>query len=104
MGSIFGGIGLLFVIFAIIGIVPFVAVAIIMVQLIKNASKFQSAVFHSIDKDLYQKIDKAEKPNKHYVKTKCDNCGAKCTNACDISPRGDLKCEYCQTWFNVLRM
>jgi len=65
--------------------------------------KFQTTVFNSIDKELFQKIDQSEKPNKYYVKTKCDNCGAKCTNASDISPSGDLKCKYCNTWFNVLR-
>jgi len=65
--------------------------------------RFHGMVFDRIEKELMKNIDKAEKPNKSYVKTHCDNCGAKCTNASDISPSGDLKCQYCDTWFNVLR-
>ncbi len=31
----------------------------------------------------------------------CDHCGAKLTDASEISPHGDVKCEYCEKWFNV---
>ncbi len=100
MEWLIGGFGILF---AIIFFIPFIIIPIFIVLVARRAFKFQSKVFGSIEPSLYKKIDQAEKPNKHYVKTKCDNCGAKCTDASDISPSGDLKCAYCSTWFNVLR-
>ncbi len=66
--------------------------------------RFRGRVFNNIETGLFEKIDNSKKPNKAFVKTTCDNCGAKCTNAKDISPSGDLKCEYCNSWFNVLRL
>ena len=100
MDWIMGSFG---IVFGIIFFIPFVAIPIFIVITARRVFKFQSGVFNRIDPALFQKIDQAEKPNKHYVKTRCDNCGAKCTNAADISPSGDLKCAYCDTWFNVLR-
>ena len=91
------------IIFPIIFLAPFIIIPIFIFITARKAFKFQSKVFSSIEPSLFQKIDKAEKPNKYYIKTRCDNCGAKCTNASDISPSGDLRCEYCNTWFNVLR-
>ena len=32
----------------------------------------------------------------------CPNCGATLTRA-DVSPMGDVKCEFCGTWFNIHR-
>ncbi len=32
---------------------------------------------------------------------KCDNCGATHPGPFDLSPSGDLKCPYCDKWFNV---
>ncbi len=32
---------------------------------------------------------------------KCDNCGASIGVDSDISPSGDVKCQYCNSWFNV---
>ena len=100
MDFVFGGIGL---IFAVIFLAPFIIIPIVIFLSARNIMKFQTTVFNGLDKELFQKIDQSDKPNKDYVKTKCDNCGAKCTNASDISPSGDLKCEYCNSWFNVLR-
>ena len=96
-------IGTFGIIFGIIFLIPFIVVPIFIVLTIVKTSKFQSRVFKRIEPSLFQQIDQADKPNRHYVKTRCDNCGAKCTNAADISPSGDLKCAYCNTWFNVLR-
>ncbi len=96
----FGAFGILFM---IVFIAPFIIIPIVIFTIARKAFSFQSKVFQSIEPSLMQKIDQAEKPNRHYVKTRCDNCGAKCTSASDISPSGDLKCEYCDTWFNVLR-
>ena len=31
----------------------------------------------------------------------CDNCGASISADADISPSGDVKCTYCNSWFNV---
>ena len=97
-------IGTFGVILAILFLAPFIIVPIFIFITAHKVFKYQSKVFSSIEPSLFQQIDQAEKPNKHYVKTRCDNCGAKCTNASDISPSGDLKCAYCNTWFNVLRM
>lgn len=100
MNLLFGSFG---VIFAIVSLVPFIAILIFIVVVARRASRFQSKVFSNIEPSLFEQIDRAEKPNRHYIKTKCDNCGANCTNASDISPSGDLKCAYCDSWFNVLR-
>lgn len=32
---------------------------------------------------------------------KCDHCGATLGAEADISPSGDVRCGYCQRWFNV---
>ena len=31
----------------------------------------------------------------------CPNCGATLDGEADISPSGDVRCGYCQRWFNV---
>lgn len=100
MEWVMGGFGIFI---SIIFLVPFILVPIFIFISARRVFKFQSKVFSSIEPAAFQRIDQAEKPNKHYVKTRCDSCGAKCTNASDISPSGDLKCAYCDTWFNVLR-
>ena len=96
-------IGSFGIMFGILFFTPFILVPIFIFITARKVFKFQSKVFSSIEPSLFQKIDQAEKPNKRYVKTICDSCGAKCTNASDISPSCDLKCAYCDTWFNVLR-
>ena len=37
----------------------------------------------------------------HSFDLQCDHCGAKLSDASEISPHGDVKCEYCKKWFNV---
>jgi len=32
---------------------------------------------------------------------KCNNCGASIGVDSDISPSGDVKCQFCNSWFNV---
>jgi hypothetical protein len=32
---------------------------------------------------------------------KCPNCGAALSDRADVSPSGDVKCDYCRTWFNI---
>ena len=32
---------------------------------------------------------------------KCPACGARLGEAADVSPKGDVKCGYCKTWFNI---
>ena len=32
---------------------------------------------------------------------KCGNCGAAVGNKADVSPSGDVKCQYCLKWFNI---
>jgi DNA-directed RNA polymerase subunit RPC12/RpoP len=53
------------------------------------------------------KKDKSELPaddltslNKDY---ECDHCGAKLDKNADVSPSGDVKCTYCNKWFNIHR-
>ena len=96
-------IGSFGIVFAIMFFLPFIIIPIFILVAARKVFTFQSKVFNSIEPSLFQKIDQSDRPNKHYVKTRCDGCGAKCTNASDISPSGDLKCAYCNTWFNVLR-
>ena len=31
----------------------------------------------------------------------CTNCGAALGEGADVSPSGDVKCTYCQRWFNI---
>lgn len=31
----------------------------------------------------------------------CTNCGASLGEGADVSPSGDVKCTYCQRWFNI---
>ena len=33
----------------------------------------------------------------------CDNCGASLDSETEISPSGDFKCRYCNSWSNVNR-
>ena len=35
------------------------------------------------------------------VQLACTNCGAALGEAADVSPSGDVKCTYCQRWFNI---
>jgi hypothetical protein len=32
---------------------------------------------------------------------KCPNCGAALAEHAEVSPSGDVKCDYCRTWFNI---
>jgi len=31
----------------------------------------------------------------------CSHCGAALGDDSDVSPKGDVKCEYCDKWFNI---
>ena len=31
----------------------------------------------------------------------CEHCGASIGTDSEISPSGDVKCEYCNSWFNI---
>ena len=31
----------------------------------------------------------------------CEHCGASIGTDSEISPSGDVKCQYCDSWFNV---
>lgn len=33
----------------------------------------------------------------------CDNCGARLGKDAEVSPSGDVKCKYCNKWFNIYR-
>ncbi|MBI1310539.1 hypothetical protein GC176_04460 [bacterium] len=32
---------------------------------------------------------------------RCPNCGADLGDGADVSPSGDVKCDYCKRWFNI---
>ncbi len=31
----------------------------------------------------------------------CQHCGAPLGEGVEVSPHGDVKCNYCNTWFNI---
>ncbi len=33
----------------------------------------------------------------------CPNCGADLGDGSEVSPSGDVKCDYCKRWFNIHR-
>ena len=33
----------------------------------------------------------------------CPNCGAELGDGAEVSPSGDVKCDYCKRWFNIHR-
>jgi hypothetical protein len=35
------------------------------------------------------------------LKLSCPRCGATVSDGAEVSPHGDVKCSYCQSWFNV---
>lgn len=35
------------------------------------------------------------------VQLTCTNCGAALGEGADVSPSGDVRCTYCQRWFNI---
>jgi DNA-directed RNA polymerase subunit RPC12/RpoP len=41
---------------------------------------------------------KSVKISKDYT---CKNCGAILGEKADVSPSGDVKCQYCNKWFNI---
>ena len=63
MEILFGGFGL---IIAVLFMAPFIIIPIVIFLSARNIMKFQTTVFKSIDKELFQKIDQSEKPNKDY--------------------------------------
>ncbi len=97
------GLGLGFGAFGLIFLLPFIVVPIVIVVSAIRMSSFQRNVFRRIGDEQSTRITNMKKPNKHYIKTSCDHCGAKCIDSSDISPSGDLRCSYCNQWFNVLR-
>ncbi len=42
-------------------------------------------------------------PNGNAAKTgyDCPNCGASLGDGAEVSPSGDVKCDYCKRWFNI---
>ena len=93
-----------FIIFFIIALIGIVATFIKVFFFGFLAVKFfQSKALNQLDLEHFQTIDKKENDNKSYIKLNCDSCGAKCRDASKISPSGDLQCNYCGTWFNVIR-
>jgi len=49
------------------------------------------------DGDIDGKVD-ASSGERRYT---CHHCGAPLADEVDVSPHGDVKCTYCNTWFNI---
>lgn len=45
--------------------------------------------------------DESETEKKPKVGYDCPNCGAALGKDADVSPSGDVKCGYCERWFNI---
>lgn len=42
-------------------------------------------------------------PAQSQVNYACSQCGASLSQDADVSPHGDVKCNYCNCWFNIHR-
>jgi hypothetical protein len=60
-------------------------------RLFKSFDKFDNDIFKSFENM------KAERSRNY----QCKNCGAALGEKADVSPSGDVKCTYCNKWFNI---
>lgn len=81
-----------FIIFFLLFIVMFITV------LFFNISIFRR-VFKGFRKsDNFGNFNVKANSSKNYD---CKSCGATLDRNVDVSPSGDVKCKYCNKWFNV---
>lgn len=61
------------------------------------------AFFGPKNKQIYEKLSRAARQSGRTEVTDygCPSCGAALDKDADVSPHGDVKCGYCDTWFNV---
>ncbi len=45
--------------------------------------------------------DQPQRTLQYQLNYECLNCGADLGKGVDVSPSGDVKCEYCSKWFNI---
>ena len=55
--------------------------------------------FGSFEKDFFNSFQNMKKRKSQNYK--CSNCGAGVGSQADVSPSGDVKCKYCDRWFNI---
>lgn len=56
-----------------------------------------------LQRELNSQSDTNESTSSPSVGYDCPNCGARLGENADVSPHGDVKCTYCDRWFNIHR-
>lgn len=86
------------------GVFYFVVLVFIMLV---AAKIFRASLFSSTHSRFQAMKDRVRFPaqnltalNKEY---ECEHCGAGLGKNADVSPSGDVKCQYCNKWFNIHR-
>ena len=109
----FGGFGSPPLFFRITG--SFIALAFVMtgIGIFTTAGKLgdprrMAQSLHEITKGLNAsqpvagyEPDSGSEPDRPKVGYDCPNCGAALGKDADVSPSGDVKCGYCDRWFNI---
>lgn len=83
---------LFFVAFFLIFIITFATILFFNISLFRRVFK----AFRSFDNP--GNINVKVNASKNYS---CKSCGATFGKDVDVSPSGDIKCKYCNKWFNV---
>lgn len=83
---------LFFIAFFLIFIIMFITV------LFFNISIFRRVFKGSQKLDNFGNFNVKANTSKNYG---CKNCDAKLEKNADVSPNGDVKCKYCNKWFNI---
>ena len=82
----------IFIAFFLIFIVSFVTILFFNISIFKRVFKsFQNF-------DNFGNLNVKVNTSKNYS---CKSCGASLDKNVDVSPSGDVKCKYCNKWFNV---
>ncbi|MCH2023036.1 MAG: hypothetical protein MK207_11215 [Saprospiraceae bacterium] len=83
----------------------FVAVFIFFVlgffRIFSSFSNMGTGIFKNVNKLIDLNIKKQEAELKGKQDYNCNNCHATVDDLSDISPKGDVKCKHCDSWFNV---
>ena len=85
----------------IIFVVVFIIIAISFFRTFSSFSNMGSGIFKNVNKMIDLSVKKQEAELKGKQDYNCNNCDATVDDPSDISPKGDVKCKHCDTWFNV---
>ena len=108
--SMFGFIGLAVLIFVWSGpgdfpplifrlVASFIAIAFMAMGFGTPITEIMRRARATEDRSAIELVEPTEPPRKGY---QCPNCGAGLGNQ-EVSPSGDVKCTYCQKWWNIHR-